>query len=150
MPVNTGQIQGNGQFTKGRSGNPKGKPKGARHRSSLIAEQLFADEIQDICKTVIEEAKAGNMQAARIILDRLLPPRKDNPIQIDLPKMESSSDILKAVGCITHAVGIGQISPSEGEAFARIVDIHTKALELVEFEQRLIALEKGSRNENLK
>ena len=141
MPVNTGQIQAKGQFPKGKSGNPRGKPKGARHRSSLIAEQLFASEIQDICKTVIEEAKAGDMQAARIILDRLLSPRKDNPIQIDLPKMESSSDLLKVVGCITDAVGSGQISPSEGEALARIVDIHTRALEFAEFEKRLAVLE---------
>ena len=108
-----------------------------------MAERLFANEIQDICKAVIEEAKAGDMQAARIILDRLLPPRKDNPIQIDLPKIESSTDILKAVGCITNAVGAGQISPSEGEALARILDIHTKALELNELEQRLSVLEKG-------
>jgi hypothetical protein len=144
-PVNTGRIQAKGQFPKGKSGNPRGKPKGARHRSSLIAEQLFASEIQDICKTVIEEAKAGDMQAARIILDRLLPPRKDNLIQIDLPRIENSSDILKAVGCITNAVGTGQISPSEGEALARIVDIHTKALELNEFEKRLAALEENKK-----
>ena len=41
-PVNTGQIQEKGRFPKGKSGNPSGKPKGARHRSSLLAEQLFA------------------------------------------------------------------------------------------------------------
>lgn len=67
------------------------------------------------------------------------------PIQIDLPKIESSSDVVRAVGCIINAVGIGQISPSEGEALARIVDIHTKALELNEFERRLAALEGGKR-----
>ena len=145
MPENTGRIQAKGQFPKGKSGNPRGKPKGTRHRSSLIAEQLFAGEIQNICKTVIEEAKAGDMQAAKIILDRLLPSRKDTPIQIDLPKIESSSDVVRAVGCIINAVGIGQISPSEGEALARIVDIHTKALELNEFERRLAALEGGKR-----
>lgn len=133
------------QFQKGKSGNPKGKPKGARHQSSLLVERLFTDEVQDICQSVITEAKAGNMQAARIILDRLLPPRKDIPIQIDLPKIESSSDILHAVGCITNAIGSGQISPSEGEALARIVDIHTRAIELIEFERRLTALEKDKK-----
>jgi hypothetical protein len=140
---NTGKIQVNGKFSKGRSGNPKGKPKGARNRSSLIAERLFVNEIEDVCKTVIQEAKAGDMQAAKMILDRLLPPRRDNLISIDLPRIESSSDILKAIGCVSNAVGSGQISPSEGEALARIIDIHTKALELNEFDQRLSALEKG-------
>lgn len=97
MPENTGRIQAKGQFPKGKSGNPRGKPKGARHKSSLLAEKLFADEIQDICKSVIDEAKAGNMQAAKIVLDRLLPPRKDHFIEIDLPKIEGCSDVLIAV-----------------------------------------------------
>lgn len=148
MPVNTGQIQGNGQFTKGRSGNPKGKPKGARHRSSILAERLFADEVKDICQTVIIEAKAGNMQAAKIIMDRLFPPRKDNPIHIELPVIETTNDLLKATGKITDAVSSGQISPSEGEALARIIDIHVKAIELTEFETRLSTLEKA-RNESI-
>ncbi|HEV7736672.1 MAG TPA: DUF5681 domain-containing protein [Chlamydiales bacterium] len=143
-PVNTGRIQAKGQFPKGKSGNPRGKPIGARHRSSLIIEQLFSDKIQDICKTVIEEAKAGDMQAARIILDRLLPPRKDNPIQIDLPQMGTCADIVKAIECIANAVGSGQISPSEGEALARIIDIQARTLELNEHEQRLTALERVS------
>ena len=130
MPENTGRIQAKGQFPKGKSGNPSGKPKGVRHQSSLLAEQLLASEVQDICQTVSTEAKAGNMQAIKIVLDRLLPPRKDNPIHIELPKIEESRDVLKAIGCITQAVGDGEISPAEGEALARIVDIHTKALRL--------------------
>lgn len=149
MPENTGQIQAKGQFLKGKSGNPSGKPKGARHKSSLLAEQLFSDEIHEICGAVIEEAKSGNMQAAKIILDRLLPPRKDRPIEIELPKIGNATHLVEAIGKVTHAVGSGCISPSEGEALARIIDIHAKTLEMNEFEKRLDALEKA-RNESLK
>lgn len=131
-----------GKFHKGQSGNPAGKPRGAKNRSSLVAERLFADEIQEICGSVIAQAKAGNMQAAKIILDRVLPPMKDKPVQIDLPKMTSSDDLIKAVECIASAVGSGQISPLEGESIARIIDIHIKALELNEVEKRLSNLEK--------
>ena len=131
-----------GRFNKGQSGNPAGKPRGARNRSSLVAERLFANEIQEICGSIIAQAKAGNMQAAKIILDRVLPPIKDKPVQIDLPKMTSSNDLAKAVECIAFAVGSGQISPLEGEFIARIVDIHIRALELNEIEKRLSNLEK--------
>lgn len=131
-----------GRFLKGHSGNPAGKPRGAKNQSSLVAERLFADEIQEICGSVIAQAKAGNMQAAKIILDRLLPPIKDKPIRIDLPKITSSNDLVRAIECITFAVGSGQISPLEGEAIARIIDIHIKTLELNEFEKRLSNLEK--------
>lgn len=131
-----------GRFHKGQSGNPKGKPQGVRNRNSIVAERLFADEIQEICGSVIAQAKAGNMQAAKIILDRVLPPIKDKPFLIDLPKMTNGSDLLKAMECITFAVGSGQISPLEGESIARIVDTHIKALELNEIEKRLSSLEK--------
>ena len=59
-----------------------------------------------------------------------------------LLKMTSSNDLVKAVECITFAVGSGQISPLEGESIARIVDIHIKALELNKIEKRLSNLEK--------
>jgi hypothetical protein len=40
-PENTGQIQEKGRYKRGRSGNPHGKPKGARNRSTLAAEALL-------------------------------------------------------------------------------------------------------------
>lgn len=70
-----------------------------------------------------------------------MPPKKDIPIQIDLPRMGSSADLAKTTACVVNAVGCGQVSPSEGEAIARILDVHAKTLELKEFEQRLSALE---------
>lgn len=141
QPENTGKIQVRGRFSKGQSGNPAGKPKGARHQSTLLAERLFAGEIQSICEAVIAKAKTGDVQAAKIVLDRLFPPRRDNPVMIDFPKLESGADLLKAVECITSAVGRGDLSPSEGESLARIVDTQAKVLELAEFERRLLALE---------
>lgn len=53
QPENTGKIQVRGRFSKGQSGNPAGKPKGARHQSTLLAERLFAGEIQSICEAWI-------------------------------------------------------------------------------------------------
>jgi hypothetical protein len=141
-PENTGEIQVNGRFAKGQSGNPAGRPSGARNHSTLLAERLLESQTREICAAVIAGALAGNMQAAKIVLDRILPPKKDRPINIDLPEMSSSSELVKAMACVINAVSSGQISPSEGEAIARILDVHSKTLELKEFEQRLSVLER--------
>lgn len=64
-PENSGKIQAKGKYKKGFSGNPKGKPKGARNKSTLAAEALLEGSLEKICKKVEEEALNGNMQAAK-------------------------------------------------------------------------------------
>lgn len=144
MPENTGEIQENGRFKKGKSGNPHGKPRGARHKASLLAEKLFENDLEIVCSQVIQQAKEGNLMAAKIILDRLLPPRKDRLINIKLPFINDSSDALKAVRMICFAVGNGEITPLEGEALSKIIEIQNKSIELYDFEKRLQAVEDGS------
>ena len=142
MPENTGEIQENGRFRKGKSGNPQGKPKGARHKASMMAEMLFEEEIQAVCHQVINQAKEGNLQAAKIILDRLLPPKKDRPINFKLPIIQNAADSLKAGRLICHAVGTGELTPFEAESLSKIVEIQAKNIELYDFGLRLEAIEK--------
>jgi Family of unknown function (DUF5681) len=141
-PENSGKIQAKGKYKKGFSGNPKGKPKGARNKSTLAAEALLEGSLEEICKKVEEEALNGNMQAAKMILERFLPPRKDRCIEIDLPSIDTFEDIHNAVGFILYAVGKGKITPSEGELLARMIESYSKALEAYEFEARLKSIEK--------
>lgn len=137
MSENTGKIQESNRFKRGHSGNPSGRPVGSKNKATLIADQLFLEDLQGICESVIAQARSGNMQAAKIIFDRLVPPKKDRPISIKLPKIQTAEDILKAVAAITQSIANGEISPSEGEAIARILDIHAKAIELHDFEKTL-------------
>lgn len=140
-PENTEKIQ-ESRFKKGHSGNPKGKPKGARNKSTLAAEALLEGSLDKICKRVEEEALNGNMQAAKMILDRFIPVRKDRVIKIDLPMIKTYEDVLLAIGYVVNGVGNGTISPSEGESLSRTIDIYSKALEINQLEHRLDELER--------
>ena len=142
-PENSGKIQAKGKYRKGCSGNPNGKPKGARNKSTLAAEALLEGSLERICKKVEEEALNGNMQAAKMILERFLPPRKDRCIEIDIPSVDTFEDILNVVGFIVNAVGKGKITPSEGELLARTVESYSKALETYQFESRLKDVEEN-------
>ncbi len=45
----------------GLSGNPFGRPRGIRNKTTIAAEALF----EGICRKAIEEAKRGNIQAIK-------------------------------------------------------------------------------------
>lgn len=71
-------IQKSHLFQKGQSGNPKGKPKGARHFSTLLREAIAKvaagdDEPADrmIVKQLVDKAKKGDLQAIDRVLDRV-------------------------------------------------------------------------------
>jgi len=139
MPDKTEEKQR--KFQKGKSGNPLGRPRGVRNKATLLAEKLLENEAEEICRQAIELAKKGNIQAIKIVMDRILPPKKEIPITIDLPTMKTSTDILEAVSQVTLAICCGKITPSDGETLTRIIERQAKAIELTEFEQRLKNLE---------
>ena len=110
---NTAGKQRGRPFKPGQSGNPAGKPKGARNRSTVAAELLLEGEAQALTRKAIELGLAGDTAALRLCLERLLPPRKDRALSLDLPAIRSAEDAARAVGAVLSAVGEGRITPSE-------------------------------------
>jgi len=140
MPVNTGEIQG-GRFSKGRSGNPAGKPRGARHRTTLAAEALLDGEAEALTRKVVEMALAGDSTAMRLCLDRILPPRRERPFNFKLPALQSAGDAAGAMAAIASAVASAEITAGEAGELAKLVEAFVRALEASELDQRLRALE---------
>src|SRR5262249_19741622 len=58
-------------FQKGECGNPAGRPRGARNRTTLLMESLLADDAEAIGRKAIAMAKQGDMAAIRLCMDRL-------------------------------------------------------------------------------
>jgi uncharacterized protein DUF5681 len=141
MSENAGKMQVTGKFQRGQSGNPRGKIKGTKNKATLAAELLLKGEVENICRRLIQEALTGNIQAIKMVLERVLPPKKDCPVKIYLPSLQTSSDAVNAMSLISEAVSIGDISPNEGEALSRIVDIYVKAIVAHDYEKRLSHLE---------
>jgi hypothetical protein len=66
----------------------------------MFAEKLMQADIGDIVQTVITAAKGGDMSAARLVLDRILPPRKGSTVRFDLPSVSTAGDIVAALGAV--------------------------------------------------
>ena len=129
------------RFKPGQSGNPNGRPRGSRHKTTLAIEKLLDGEGEEITRKAIELAKGGDMAAIRICLDRLAPTRKDRHIEFTLPKMEKASDAAEASAAIVEAVALGELTPSEAGELMKIVESYARTLQVSDFEARLERLE---------
>lgn len=133
--------QGTSQFKPGQSGNPAGRPKGARHKTTLAIEALLEGEAEALTRKAVEMALAGDMQALRLCMDRLAPPRKDRSVTFDLPPIETLEDLPKATRALMAAVATGELTPAEAAELGKLVDAHVKAIEATDLNRRLEALE---------
>jgi len=118
-----------------------GRPKGSRHKITILAEKLMSDDVEGVVQSVVKAAKNGDMQAARVILDRIAPPRKDTTISIELPSIDTLEDIANAMGLIVKAAASSEIGLSEADALTKLLQGYSSALEMTDMAKRLEALE---------
>jgi hypothetical protein len=144
-PESSLNLQG-GRFQKGQSGNPKGKPKGARNRTTLIAQTLLDGQAEALVGKVVQLALDGDLTCLRICLERLVPPKRDAPIDIDLPDISTVADIPKLFGSLTAKLREGGITPSEARVLIDLAEAIRRLFELTELEQRISALEEKASN----
>jgi hypothetical protein len=114
---------------------------GTRHRATRLAEKLLADDTEAVVQAVVAAAKDGDMTAARLVLDRIAPPGRGRPVQLDLPPIAGAADLVQALAAITDAMARGDISAEEAQAAAAVLDHHRKAVETLDLERRIAAIE---------
>jgi hypothetical protein len=124
------------QFQKGQSGNPAGRPRGSRNRTTVLMQNLLEGEAEAIGRKAIEMAKGGDMAAIRVCMDRLAPARRGAAISCELPPVETSGGAVAAMAAIIAAVAAGDVTPAEAASLARVIDRYMFARSLAEFEHR--------------
>jgi hypothetical protein len=105
--------RGNPALVKGGpSLNPQGRSKGSKNKLTLLQNELidqFAGEMNKefkaIIRRVVQEAKGGDMTAARLLLERAIPARK----------AVEHYGVQEAGGIIINIKGLDDISVDENE-----------------------------------
>jgi hypothetical protein len=128
-------------WKKGQSGNPKGKPKGCRHKATRLAEAMIGKDSEKLIGKVIENALAGDSTCLRLCLERIAPPVRERPVSIELPAIQTLADSVTAMGAILDHVASGELTPSEGVAIAGMVETFRRTIETQELEVRISNLE---------
>jgi hypothetical protein len=101
------------QWKAGQSGNLKGRPPGVSVITKL-RDSLSAD-VPAILAGLVTAAKGGDVQAARLILERVLPPLKgiEQAVLLQLPDGGSLTDKADAMLC---AAANGELAPGQAAA----------------------------------
>ena len=128
-----------GRFPAGTSGNPSGRPKNER----AALRQSLADGAADVVMAVLLAARCGDMQAAKIVLDRLLPPLKATAqsVHLDLSAAASPLDIARA---ILAATASGTLPPDIAAQLVAAVGTFCRIEEAEELRERISAIEKAT------
>ncbi len=129
------------RFRKGQSGNPAGRKPGCRNRATMAAEALLEGEGEALTRKAIELALEGDTTALKLCLERIVPRRRSRTLSFDHPRIDKVSDLAQAIGSIFRDVAGGKLRLDEGATLVGMLEAKRRAVETVELEQRLRALE---------
>ena len=126
-------------WRKGESGNPTGRPRGAVDKRAKITDGMLA-AAGLVAEQVLAKALLGDMQAARLLLDRVLPTvrAQAQSVKFELPADSTPADQARAV---LAAIAQGEIDPATGQSIIAAISAAVGIIEATELEARIAALE---------
>lgn len=127
------------KFQPGQSGNPNGRPKDKT--PATLLRKSIVDEMPAILKTLVNLAKEGDVQAAKVLLDRICPPLKPQALSINLPV---NGTLCEQGGEIIKATLAGHIAPDTGGQLIAALANQGKLIETTELIARIEILENNA------
>ena len=126
-----------GRWLPGQSGNPAGRRPGTGEVAKLRA--AIAEHVPEIVGKLVEAAKAGDVQAARLLLERTLPPLKpsEEPASVALP----SGSLAEQGRALLAAAAAGELAPGQVAALLGALGTLARVVEVDELTRRVEALE---------
>ncbi|WP_323154869.1 DUF5681 domain-containing protein [Pseudomonas alvandae] len=127
-PAKPAQHRRNGSFATGHSGNP-----GGRSGQTQALRARLAEGAEAVTKKVLAAAKKGDMQACRLILERLVPPVKASAdvVSFDL----DDTDLPSAAKSILRAVTAGNLPPDQDRSLIEGLGAAARVIEVAELQK---------------
>lgn len=126
------------QWQPGQTGNPKGRPPGQSEITRLRT--AIATHVPLILDQLVTAAKAGDVQAARLILERVLPPLKGAEQVVELQLPQDGTLTAKATAVLNSAAA-GELAPGQAAQLIAALGTLAKISEVDELAARIEKLE---------
>ena len=126
------------KWKPGQTGNPKGRPPGQSEITRIRAS--LAGDVPEILAGLVTAAKGGDVQAARLILERILPPVKaiEQAVELQLP---NDGTLTAKASAVLSAAAAGELAPGQAAQLIAALGTLAKISEVDELAARITALE---------
>ena len=127
-------------FKPGKIGNPKGRPKAVPSTVGGLREAI-AKQVPEIISVLVQQALAGDVQAARILIERAVPAIKAQ--ELSTPVVLPAGSLTEQGVAVLQSVAAGDLAPSQGAQLLAAIGTLARVAEVDELERRVKALEQN-------
>jgi hypothetical protein len=126
-----------GRWKSGQSGNPAGRRPGSGSVQQL---RLGIEEsLPEIIQALTERAKAGDIGAARLLLERAVPPLR--PVEAPHALQISEGSLTSQAKSVVALAASGEVSATQATQLISALGMLAKLIEVDELERRIQSLE---------
>jgi len=107
-----------------------------------LAHDLLDGAADDVVRQLIVLAKSGDRFALRLVLDRVVPVRRDRRVDLaELRDVSTASDLVIACGQVIALAASGDLTLEESRAFMALLQQQRAAIDAADLHARVEALE---------
>jgi hypothetical protein len=127
----------------------RGRPRGSRNRATLALQDMLGEHAEALVKKCVVLALQGDTTALRLCMERLLPPRKQCPVQFKLPPITTVAELAQAQATMLESLSRGQLTPAEAESIGNLFENRRRMIETEDLARRLQAVEQLHKQERV-
>ena len=122
----------------------RGRPRGSRNKKTLIVRQLLDEHSDSILRKAVLTGLQGDSPMLQALLSYILPRPKDTPLKTEVLRTATAKELSQSMDVILKRACDGQITLTQAQQLAALIEARRQLLQTEEFETRLGILEKTS------
>lgn len=119
----------------------RGRPRGSRNKVSAESREILQNYSPSLMRKAVAVALKEGGPVLRLLITQILGPPKAGPVGIGKIRTETAADVSKAAQTVIQKAAKGEITASDGQDLAALLELRRRAIETEDHDKRLRELE---------